>query len=34
LWDIAFSSANSTQLYFTAGPLMEAYGVFGYLKVN
>jgi uncharacterized protein (TIGR03118 family) len=34
LWDIGFSPLSTTQLYFTAGPGQEAYGLFGYLKLK
>lgn len=34
LWDIAFSATCSTQLYFTAGPQEETYGLFGYIKIK
>jgi hypothetical protein len=35
LWDITFdnvSPADPNQLYFTAGPIQEAHGLFGYIK--
>ena len=34
LWDIAFSPTSTTKLYFTAGPQLEEYGLFGYLKIK
>ncbi len=34
LWDVAFSPTNNSQLYFTAGPHDETYGLFGYLKLK
>jgi len=34
LWDIVFNPTNNSQLYFTAGPHDETYGLFGYLKVK
>ncbi|HVX52397.1 MAG TPA: TIGR03118 family protein [Chitinophagaceae bacterium] len=34
LWDIAFPSSDSDQLYFTAGGSDETHGLFGYLKIH
>ncbi len=34
IWDIAFAPSSNTQLYFTAGPQQEAYGLFGYIKIK
>lgn len=34
LWDIAFYQPQVTKLYFTAGPVRQRHGLFGYLKVR
>ena len=34
IWDIAFAPSGPNQLYFTAGPQQETYGLFGYIKLK
>ncbi len=34
VWDIAFAPSSATQLYFTAGPSQETYGLFGYMRLK
>jgi uncharacterized protein (TIGR03118 family) len=34
IWDLAFNTTDSTKLYFTAAPMQEQHGIFGYLKLK